>query len=155
MIFSFLLLIDFQKKFWFYYSLVLILNTFFFFWLLLFLKLFFAFFLRSVFLSLYDFSQVFWLNLIIPYTLRSANLCFNPCFKFFMCIKYSGWPWKLVTSFSTFQFSFFQTERVNYCENYVNFQNIEHHLLENNFHHFHHYSFLWNLPYILKHLHPI
>ena len=62
----------------------------------------FAFYLRSVFISIYGFSQAFWLNLITLWTFFKANPWFNPCFKFLMCRTYSVLSCKLSTSFLTF-----------------------------------------------------
>ena len=47
---------------------------------------FFAFFLSSVFISMYGFSQAFWLNLTTLLTFFDPRLI--GCFKFFMCMTY-------------------------------------------------------------------
>ena len=39
-----------------------------------------------------------------------------------MCITYSVLSCELATSFSIFQFSFFQVKMVNHCEDYISFQ---------------------------------
>ena len=65
-------------------------------------KLFFAFCFSLVFISMYGFSQAFWLNLIILWNFFKINPWFNACFKFLMWMTYSVSSRKLVTSFSTF-----------------------------------------------------
>ena len=67
-----------------------------------FLKVIFCFFFRSVFISIYGFSQTFWLNFIILWTFFKTNPWFNAYCKFLMCITYSVLSCKLATSFSTF-----------------------------------------------------
>ena len=69
----------------------------------IFLKLF-LFFLRCVFISIYGFSQAFWLNLITLWMFFKANSWFNTDFKFRMCIPYSVLSCELATSFWTFSF---------------------------------------------------
>ena len=63
-------------------------------------KLFFAFCLCLVFISIYGFSQAFWLDSIALWTFFKINLWFNACFKFLMWITNSVLLWKLVTSYS-------------------------------------------------------
>ena len=65
-------------------------------------KLFSAFCLSLLFISIYDFSQVFWLNLITLWSFFQINPWFNACFKFLKCITYSVLSCKSVTSFSIF-----------------------------------------------------
>ena len=65
-------------------------------------KLSFAFFLRSVFISIYGFSQAFWLNLITLWTFSKTNPWFNAYFKFLMCVTYSVLSCKLAACCSTF-----------------------------------------------------
>ena len=57
-----------------------------------------------------------------------------------MCITYSVLSYKLATSFSSF--TSFQIKKTNHYEVHVIFENIEHQLEENIFHHFLHYNFL-------------
>ena len=73
-------------------------------------KLFVAFSLSLVFISIYYFSQAFWLNLITLWTFLKINPWFNPWFKFPMWIAYSHLSWKLVTSFSTIPIFFLSGE---------------------------------------------
>ena len=105
-------------------------------------KLFFAFFLRSVFISIYCFSQAFWLNVITLWTFLKINPGFDFCFKFLICIIYSVLSLKLATSFSASSVFVLSGKMVNYQEIQVIFNNIEHQLWENILHHFLHYSFL-------------
>ena len=65
-------------------------------------KIFFASFLRLVFISIYGFSQAFWLNLMTLWTFFKTNPWFNAYFKFLMCITYSVLLCKFATGFSTF-----------------------------------------------------
>ena len=60
-----------------------------------------------MFISIYGFSQTFWLNLITRCTFFKTNLWFNACFQFLMYITYSFLSCKLATSFSTFSVSSF------------------------------------------------
>ena len=110
-----------------------------------FFKIIFSFFLRSVFSSIHGFNHAFWLNLIILCTFCNSNPWFNACFKFLMCITYSVLSFKLATCFSTSLILLLKAKRVIQCVGYVKFWNIEHQFQENIHHHFHHYSFLWNL----------
>ena len=71
-------------------------------WKKSFSKLFFAFCLSSVFISIYGFSQTFSLNLIALWAYFKINPWINACFKFFMWMKYSVLSCNLVTWFSTF-----------------------------------------------------
>ena len=57
-----------------------------------------------------------------------------------MRTPYSVLSCKLVTSFKTFQFSFFPLKMVSHYEVYVIFQGIEHQLQENILHHSLHYN---------------
>ena len=93
----------------------------------------FAFLLSSMFISMYGFRQAFRLNLMTLWNFFKTNLWFNASFKFLMWITYSFLSCKLATSFSLFQFSFFQAKRVNHCEGYVIFHDIELHLQEKSF----------------------
>ena len=104
--------------------------------------IFLLFFLSSVFISIYGFKQACWSNLMILCTFSILNTRFNVCFKFLICITYSC---KFPISFSNFSIFILSAKKTNYCEGYVNCQNIEHQLQENILHHYHHYSFLWNL----------
>ena len=90
----------------------------------------FCFFLRSVFISIYGFSQAFWLNVITLWTLVKSNPWLNACFKFLMCLTYSVLSCKLAQAFRVFQFSFL-VKMVNNYQVHVIFQYIEHHLQEN------------------------
>ena len=65
-------------------------------------KSMFAFFLRSVFISIYGFSQAFWLNLITMGTFFGINPWLKACFWFLMYITYSVLWCKLASSFTTF-----------------------------------------------------
>ena len=67
-----------------------------------FVKVIFCFFLRSVFISIYGFSQLFWLNLVTLWTFFKTNPWFNAYFKFLLCLTYPVLSCKLPTSFSTF-----------------------------------------------------
>ena len=78
-------------------------------------KFFFAFFLNSVFISIYGYSQAFWLNLMTLLTFVQSNLWFSACFRFLVFIV----SCKVTTTFSTFQFSFLQAKKANHCEGYV------------------------------------
>ena len=69
-------------------------------------KSFFDFFLRSLFMSIYDFNRAFCLNLITPCKFFKNNPWCNACFKFLMCITYSVLSCKLATSFSNFSIFF-------------------------------------------------
>ena len=62
---------------------------------------FFAFFLSSVFISMYGFSQTFWLNWMILCNFFSILIHYSMP-QFFMCTAYSFWLCKLDTSFLTF-----------------------------------------------------
>ena len=62
---------------------------------------FFAFFLSSVFISMYGFSQTFWLNWMILCNFFSILIHYSMP-QFFMCTTYSFWLCKLDTSFLTF-----------------------------------------------------
>ena len=93
----------------------------------------FAFFLKSVFISIYGFSQIFWLNLITLWTFFETNLWFNACSKFLMCIAYSVLSCKLATSFSTFQSSFFQVKTVIHHDVHLMFQNIDYQIQKKSF----------------------
>ena len=77
-------------------------------------KSYFAFFLRSLFISVYDFNQAFCLNLLILCNFFRTDPWFNPCFKSLMCITYSVLSCKLATRFWFFQFSFFLAKSVNH-----------------------------------------
>ena len=87
-------------------------------------KSFFAFFLRSLFISMYGFIQAFWLNLITLRTFFKTNPWFNAYFKFLMCKTYSVLSYKSTTSFWLFQSLFFQVKMVNLYEILVSFQDI-------------------------------
>ena len=65
-------------------------------------KLFFALFLSLIFILIYGFSEVFWLNLITLWTFSRTNLWFNAYFKFLMWITFLVLSFKLEISFSTF-----------------------------------------------------
>ena len=67
-----------------------------------FLKVIFTFSLISVFISIYGFSHVFWLNLITLCTLFNTGPWIKACFKFFMRTTYSVLSCNLATSFYTF-----------------------------------------------------
>ena len=56
-----------------------------------------------------------------------------------MFITYSSLSSKFAISF---QFSIFHGKRINYCDNHVNFQDIELQFQENIVHQFNHYRFL-------------
>ena len=90
-------------------------------------------------MSIYGFSQVFWLNLITLWTSLNTNPWLNSSFEFILCITYSVTLWKL--AFRLFQFSFFLVKSVNHYE----FQDIAHQLQENIIHHFLHYSFFYKI----------
>ena len=62
---------------------------------------FFLLFFLAVFISINGFNQAFWLNLMILCTFSNTNPRFDACFKFLMCITYSSLPCKFATSFST------------------------------------------------------
>ena len=65
-------------------------------------KSLFAFFLRSVFITIYGFNQAFKLNLMILCTFFNTYPWFNACFRFLICITYSVLSCKLARSFSNF-----------------------------------------------------
>ena len=52
------------------------------------LKIMFCFFLSTVFISIYDFNHLFWLNLITVLIFFKTNPWFDACFRFFICIIY-------------------------------------------------------------------
>ena len=110
----------------------------------IFLKIIFCFFHRSVFISIYGISKVFWLNLITLLTFFKTNPWFNACFKFFMCITFSVLSYKIATSFWIFHSSPSQVKMVNPYEVHVIFQDIEHQLQKDILHHFLHHNVLWN-----------
>ena len=60
----------------------------------------------------------------------------------FLCVQHILYQAGLPQVFQLFQFLFFQIKRVNHCEGYVNFQDVEHQLQENTLYHFDHYNFL-------------
>ena len=68
-------------------------------------KPFLAFFLSSVFISMYGFYRASWLSLMTLSSIFNTNPWFNACFKFLMCITYSVLSCKLAISFSTFTVS--------------------------------------------------
>ena len=76
----------------------------------------------------------------------SVFLCpffrFNGCFKFLMCIIYSSLSFKFATNFSTFSVLILSGKKLNHCEEYVNFKDIEHHLQGNIIHYYIYDSFL-------------
>ena len=74
-------------------------------------KPFFAFFLNSIFISMYDVCQAFWLNLIF----LNNHWWFNASFKFICDIFFFYASWLQVIQL--FEFSFFQVKMVNHCEN--------------------------------------
>ena len=76
-------------------------------------KIFFASFLRLVFISIYGFSQAFWLNLMTLWTFFKTNPWFNAYFKFLMWMTYSFLSLKLVTSVSTLLFFFLSGKNGN------------------------------------------
>ena len=94
---------------------------------------FFFFFLRLVFKSIHDFSQAFWLNLIILWTFLKITPLFNASSKFCIWITYSVLSSKLARNFSIFSTLFFMVRIVNHYEVYVIFQYIEHQLQEKSF----------------------
>ena len=104
-------------------------------------KSFFAFFLRSVFISIYGFSQEFWLNWISLWTFFNTNLWFNACFKF-LCV-YHIWFYHInyLQAFRLFKISFFQIKSVNHYDVIVFFQDNEHWHQWNILHDFPHYKF--------------
>ena len=52
-------------------------------WKKIFLKIIFCILFASVFISIYDFSQAFWLNLTTLWAFFNSNPLFTACFKFF------------------------------------------------------------------------
>ena len=90
-----------------------------------FTKSFLALFLRFLFMLIYGFSQLFWLNLMTIWTFFM--------WKFLMCITYSVVSSKLVTSFSTFLIFLLSGKMVNHYEVHVIFQDIEHHFKKPSF----------------------
>ena len=83
-------------------------------------------FFSSVFISLYDFNQSFWLKLINLCTFFRTNPWFNACFKFYMWITCFPLSCKLAASFSISSILFFQAKKG--CEIHVIFQDIENQL---------------------------
>ena len=75
------------------------------------------FVLRSALVSIYGFSQAFWLILI------ETNPWFNVCFKFIMCITYSDFSCKL-QAFLLFKCSFFLVKALNLYDVHVHQLNI-------------------------------
>ena len=82
----------------------------------IFFKIIIIFFLRSVFISIYGFSQGFWLFLITLGTFFKTDSLFNACFKFLMWIPYSVLSCKLATSLLDFSIFNLQVKMVNHCE---------------------------------------
>ena len=92
----------------------------------------FPFFISSLFILIYEFSQTFRLNLMDLLTFFKTNQWFNAYFKFVICITYSPLSCKFATSFATFSIFILSGKKVNlcHCKGYVNFQDINHQLLE-------------------------
>ena len=78
-------------------------------------KSFFTLVFSSVYISIYDFSQAFWLNLITVWIFFKNNSWFNACFKCVICVtySYSVLSHKLATSFSTFSIFFLSSKYGN------------------------------------------
>ena len=83
---------------------------------------FFAFFLGSVFISMYGFNQAFPLNLMTIWTFFDNGLWFHASFKFLMCIKFSFYQASWLKVFIFLKFPFFQSKMINYCEGHILFQ---------------------------------
>ena len=108
--------------------------------------LFFAFFLRSVFISIYGFIQAFWLNLITLWNFFKNNPWFNACFKFLMCITYPVLSCKLATSFSTFSIYLLSGKNGKSLWSSCNFPWVSTSKKKKKFlHNFLHCSVLWNI----------
>ena len=60
------------------------------------------FFFRSVFISIYVFSQELWYNFTTLWTVFKTDPWFNAYFKFLICTTYSVSSCKLAPSFSAF-----------------------------------------------------
>ena len=107
---------------------------------------FFAFFLRSVFISTYGLSQTFWLNLINLWTFFKTNLLFNSCFKLLLWIIYlvlsCKFDFSIFQAFRLFQPSSFRIKMVNHYKVHVIFQDIKHQLQDNILHQYLHSGFL-------------
>ena len=103
------------------------------------------FFLRSVFILIYGFSQAFWLNLITLWAFLKTNPWFNAYFKFLMCITCLILSCKLATRLSTFSVFIFSGKNGKSLWRSCNFSRNEHQLQEKILYHFLHCSFLWNL----------
>ena len=101
-------------------------------------KLFFALFPSSVLISLYDLNTWLFAHFALTYDLM-------PVLNFFLFF---------IMQFC-YMFLCFQVERVNHCQSYVNFQDIEHQFQDNIPHHNHHYSLLWNIKWIAVFVQPI
>ena len=78
-----------------------------------------------MFISIYGFSQTFWLNLIILWTFSKTNSWFNAYFKFLMCIRYSALPCKLATSLSIFSIFIFSGKNGKSLWNSFNFCSVQ------------------------------
>ena len=85
------------------------------------------------------------LNLINLWIFFKSNPLFNTCFKFLIWMKYSVLSCKLVISFLTFQFSFFQVNMVNHYQVHILFWAVGRQLKDNIVHRFLRHRFLWNL----------
>ena len=109
-------------------------------------------FFSSVFISLCDFNQSFWLKLITRCTSFRTNPWFNACFKFYMWITCFPLSCKLAASFSISSILFFQAKKG--CEIHVIFQDIENQLEWNILQHYLNDEFLWNLYSIEMFLQP-
>ena len=92
-------------------------------------KSFFAFFLSSVFISMYVFNKASWLNLI-------SLLWILIYLWILICMTYFFYHASWLQVFQLFQFSLFQIKRVNQYGVHVIFQDTEHHLQANIFHHY-------------------
>ena len=102
----------------------------------------FFIFLSSAFTSVYDFSQISWINQITLGTFLKTNPWYRAWFNVFMCTIHSFYH---ASWLQVFRFSFFQAKMVNQCEGHVIFQDIEHQLQQNILKPYPHCSFLWNL----------
>ena len=94
----------------------------------IFFKTIFCIFLSLLFISMHGFSHTSRLNLMALCALFNTNPWFRACFNFLKCLRCFSLSCRLATSFSTFQFSFFQLKMVNHCEFHVICKQIQHQL---------------------------
>ena len=106
-------------------------------------KIIFLIFVRSLFISIYYFSQGLWLKLITLRTFFKTNPRFNDTFKFLSCITHSVSSCNLTISFSILSILFFPGKNCKSIWSSCNFSRYQ--LQENILHLFFTIVLLWNL----------